>query len=134
MSFKEETFSNLEKTLDSLLKSARDLFKSKDDKLKSIVNANLKVMEIHEDSSGKKRKIELYRDVMFMQEYRVGNFSLVRESGVVLNKDLELAKLEIFRLKNESKEVESAYLSEIELSDIPMLALFLESLKIDVEK
>ncbi len=134
MSFKEETFSSLEKTLDSLLNSASELFKSKYDRVKSIVSAKFKPVEVYVLTSGKKESIKLYRDVMFMQEYKVGDASLVRENGIVLTEDFELARLEILRFKDEKKEVESAYLSEIELSDIPMLALFLESLKIDTEK
>ncbi len=134
MNFKEEAFKSLEKTMESLLKSADELFRLKSEKMKKMVSLKFKTLEIHNIESEKEEEITIYRDVMFMQEYRLGELSVVKESGVVLTENFELARLETVRVKRKKDEFERSYLSEIELSDIPMLALFLESLKIDLER
>ncbi|WP_456399731.1 hypothetical protein [Mesoaciditoga sp.] len=137
MNVKEETFSALEDILASVLENASKTLELKKKELEKKVLPKVRKMKVYDKNTQQQSEVSIYRDVMFREEYVFENKSVVRESGIVFVNDFELAKLEIVHLKeqgNNGLEEERAYLCEIELSDIPMLALFIESVEIDLSK
>ncbi len=133
MNIKEQTFSELEDVLNSMLEKASKTFELKKAEFEKNIFPKMAKMTVYDKGTQSSTEALLYRDVMFREEYIFDGKSVIKESGIVLTSDFELAKLEIIHLKC-SEEVERAYLSEIELSDIPLLALFIESLEIDLSK
>ncbi len=137
MNVKEETFSALEKILTFVLENASKTLELKKKELEKKVLPRVRKMKVYDKNTQQQSEVSIYRDMMFREEYVFENKSVVKESGIVFVNNFELAKLEIVHLKtrgNEDLEEERAYLSEIELSDIPMLALFIESVEIDLSK
>ncbi len=134
MNLKEQTFSELEEVLNSMLQRAREIFEAKKKEFEKTIFPKFITVRVYDKDTDKTNKVTVYRDVMFREEYTFDHASVTKESGIVLTKNFELAKLEMIHLSCQEKETEKAYLSEIELSDIPMLAIFLESLEIDLSK
>ncbi len=134
MNLKEQTFSELEEVLNSMLQRAREIFEAKKKEFEKTIFPKFITVRVYDKDTDKSNEVTVYRDVMFREEYTFDHASVTKESGIVLTKNFELAKLEMIHLSCQEKETEKAYLSEIELSDIPMLAIFLESLEIDLSK
>jgi len=137
LNVKEEAFSALEELLTSILENASKTLELKKKELERKVLPKVQKMQVYDKNTQQQSEVSVYRDVMFREEYFLGNKRVVKESGIVFVNDFELAKLEIVHLKwkeEQEREEERAYLSEIELSDIPMLALFIESVEIDLSK
>ncbi len=133
MSVKETAFSALEDVLNDTLEKASHLFQSKRATFEKIVFPKMTKMKVVERATGTVRSVSVYRDIMVQDEYEFDKIKIVREVGVVLTSDMELARLEILHIFHENNENEKAYISEIGLGDIPTLALFIGSLEIDME-
>gem|GEM_PF-2439983 len=133
MNVKEAAFSALENVLNNTLERASDFFQSKRSNFENIVLPKMVEMEVIEKGSGTVKTVSLYRDIMVQDEYKIDKVKIVREVGVVLTSKMELARLEILHVFYENEENERAYLSEVGLGDIPMLALFIGSLEIDIK-
>jgi uncharacterized protein YfeS len=134
LKIKEQTFSSLEEVLNSMMENASKTFELRKEDFEKVIFPKVKKMKVYDKDTKQEAEVSIYRDVMFREEYTLDDAELTKESGIVLTKNFELAKLEIIHLKCSKEETEKAYLSEIELSDIPMLALFIESLEIDLPK
>ncbi len=133
LNVKEAAFSALENVLNNTLERASDFFQSKRSNFENIVLPKMVEMEVIEKGSGTVKTVSLYRDIMVQDEYKIDKVKIVREVGVVLTSKMELARLEILHVFYENEENERAYLSEVGLGDIPMLALFIGSLEIDIK-
>lgn len=133
MNVKEATFSALENVLNDTLEKAADFFQSKRSEFENIVLPKMVEMKVIEKDTRTVKTASLYRDIMVQDEYNIDKVKIVREVGVVLTSKMELARLEILHVFYGNKENEKAYLSEVGLGDIPMLALFIGSLEIDIK-
>lgn len=134
MNLKERTFSSLEEVMEKTLAEASDFFESRAVDFEKLVLPKMVRVKVVDKAEGMKREISLYRDVMMRDEYEIEDLKIVREVGVIVTSEMELAKLENISVIRNGKECETSYLSEIELGDLPMLALFIGSLEIDLGK
>lgn len=133
MSVKEKTFSDLERVLNDTLGSASKFFQSKKSDFDRLILPKMTKMTVFDKGANISKNVTLYRDMMIRDEYEIDSAKMVREVGVVLTSKMELARLEIVHVFCNGKESEQAYISEMGLGDIPMLALFIGSLEIDIQ-
>ncbi len=133
MNVKEKAFSDLEKVFNNTLEGASKFFQSKKSEFEKLILPKMVKMTVFDKSANTLKNITLYRDVMIRDEYEIDSAKMVREVGVVLTSKMELARLEIVHVFCDRKENERVYISEVGLGDIPMLALFVGSLEIDIQ-
>ncbi len=134
MNLKERTFSSLEEVMEKTLEEASNFFESRVVDFEKLVLPKMVKVDVVDKTDRTERKVSLYRDVMMRDEYEIEDMKVVREVGVIVTSEMELAKLENIYIVKNQKESEVSYLSEIELGDLPMLALFIGSLEIDLER